>query len=128
MSSQTKCTMTEKIAYVLSTCNTCQRILQEVNWTGKIQDVKVNNIDEATLDKIAQEHGGYENVFSRRAMKYRSMGLKEMNLTEEDYKKYILEEYTFLKRPVFIVGNQSFAGNTKKNVQALIEVLERTER
>jgi arsenate reductase len=43
--------------------------------------------------------GSYEALFSRRAMKYRSMGLNEMELSEDDYRKYILEEYTFLKRP-----------------------------
>jgi len=62
-------------------------------------------------------------LFSRRAMKYRQLGLNEMQLTETDYKKYILEEYTFLKRPVFIVDNQIFIGNAKKTVEALSKKL-----
>jgi len=56
-------------------------------------------------------------------MKYRSMGLNEMTLTEADYKKYILEEYTFLKRPVFIIDNAIFVGNSKKNVEAVKSAL-----
>ncbi len=110
-------------AYILNSCNTCQRILKEVNWSGEIQNIKEKNIDEATLDKIAKALGGYKQVFSRRAMKYRSLGLNEMDLSEKDYKKYILEEYTFLKRPVFVIGNQYFAGNTKKTVAAIKEAL-----
>ena len=62
--------------------------------------------------------GSYEALFSKRAMKYKSMGLNEMNLTEEDYKKYILEEYTFLKRPFIILGDQVFIGNAAKTVEA----------
>jgi arsenate reductase len=33
------------------------------------------------------------------------MNLKDKSLTEEDYKKYILEHYTFLSRPVFVINN-----------------------
>ncbi|MBK8531123.1 MAG: hypothetical protein IPL64_04425 [Flavobacteriales bacterium] len=43
--------------------------------------------------------GSYETLFSRVALKYRSMGLNEMTLTEKDYRKYILQEYTFLSGP-----------------------------
>jgi arsenate reductase len=52
------------------------------------------------------------------ALKYRSMGLNEMKLTEKDYRRYILEEYTFLKRPVLIVDDKIFIGNSPKNVEA----------
>lgn len=112
-----------KKAYILDTCNTCQRILKEVNWQGEVQNIKEKNIDAKTLDKLAKIVGSYEDLFSRRAMKYRSMGLNEMDLSEKDYRKYILEEYTFLKRPVFIIGKNAFAGNAKKTVAAVKEAL-----
>ncbi len=110
-------------AFILSSCSTCQRILNEVNWKGDIQNIKEQNIDAKTLDKIAKDHGSYEAVFSKRAMKYRSLGLNNMDLTEKDYKNWILKEYTFLKRPVFIIGDQSFAGNSKKVVEAIKSAL-----
>ncbi len=62
-------------------------------------------------------------IFSRRAMKYKSMGLKDKNLTEQDYRQFILDEYTFLKRPVIIVENQIFVGNAKTEVEAAKQVL-----
>ncbi len=108
-----------KKAFILASCSTCQRILKEVSWKGDIQNIKEENIDEATLEKLAEEYGSFEALFSRRAMKFRSMGLNEKKLTEKDYKKLILNEYTFLKRPVFIVGEKSFVGNTKAVVEAL---------
>lgn len=67
--------------------------------------------------------GSYEALFSRRAIKYKSMGLKDKPLSESDYKQLILEEDTFLKRPVFIVGKQIFIGNSKNTIQALISAL-----
>lgn len=83
------------------------------------QDIKSEAITEEQLNEMKNLAGSYEKLFSRVAMKYRSMGLNEMTLTEEDYKKYILQEYTFLKRPVFLIDNQVFIGNSKKNVAAV---------
>ena len=51
------------------------------------------------------------------------MGLNEKKLTEKDYRSYILKEYTFLKRPVLILGDQIFIGNSKKNVEVAKQVL-----
>lgn len=113
-----------KRAYILSTCNTCQRILKETDWPHKIQDVKEKHVDAKTLDQMEKVIGSYEGLFNKRAMKYRSMGLNEMELSEKDFRKHILKEYTFLKRPVFILDDQVFAGNAKKTVAALIEALD----
>ncbi len=113
-----------KKAFVLSTCKTCQKILDKTKWPFEVQDIKVKNIDSKTLAFAKEALGSYEALFSRRAMKYRSWGLNERSLNELDYKKYILKEYTFLKRPVFILEDKVFAGNKKTDVQALIDALE----
>lgn len=112
-----------KKVYHLSSCNTNQRILKEIDFGDdvELQDIKSQNIDEATLDFIKDKVGSYEALFSKRAMKFRSMGLNEMNLSEKDYKKYMLEEYTFLKRPFIILEDQVFVGNAKKTVEAAKE-------
>lgn len=109
-----------KKIYHLSSCNTCQRIIKELDLKGdvELQDIKKENIDETTLDSIKEKVGSYEAMFSKRAMKYRSMGLNEMELTEADYKKHMLAEYTFLKRPFIILDDQVFVGNSKKVVEA----------
>ena len=106
-------------AYILSSCSTCSRIMNEVDWKGEIHDIKTEGVPEQLLDELKEAHGSYESLFSRRAMKYKSMGLKEKKLDEADYKKLILEEYTFLKRPVFKVGTHTFVGNSKKVVESL---------
>lgn len=110
-------------AYILKSCSTCQRILKELDWQDEIQNIKEKNIDGKTLDKLQKLIGSYEGLFNKRAMKYRSMGLNDLELSEKDFRKYILEEYTFLKRPVFIIGDLAFAGNAKKTVLAVKEAM-----
>lgn len=116
-----------KKIYHLGPCSTCQRILKD--WKpGKdviLQDIKNEKITEEQLDEMSRLAGGYEPLFSRVAMKYRGMGLHEMDLKEKDYKKYILQEYTFLKRPVLITGDQIFIGNSPKNVAAAKSALQK---
>lgn len=114
----------EKKIYYLSTCSTCQRIMNEVGMAGfEQQDIKTEKITEPQLEEMAKRAGSFEKLFSRVAMKYKAWGLKDKSLTEEDYKKYILEEYTFLKRPVFLIGGAIFIGNSKKVVEAVKEAL-----
>jgi len=109
-----------KKIYYLSSCSTCLRILKELGDVDGLvlQDIKKEQITSSQLEEMKELSGSYESLFSRRAMKYRSMGLNEMDLVEKDYRKYILEEYTFLKRPVMVFDNEIFIGNSKKVVAA----------
>ncbi len=84
-----------------------------------MQDIKTEAITAAQLDEMKALAGSYEALFSRIALKFRAWKLNEKKLTEKDYRKYILEEYTFLKRPVAIIGKEIFVGNSKANVAAL---------
>ena len=114
-----------KKIYHSATCTTCQRILKE--WKpGRdviLQDIKTEKITAPQLDLMAKLAGSYEALFSRIAIKFRSMGLNTKKLTEKDYRKYILEEYTFLKRPVLVMGSKIFIGNSPKNVAAAAAAL-----
>ncbi|NQX91785.1 MAG: hypothetical protein HRT74_06615 [Flavobacteriales bacterium] len=111
----------------LSTCNTCQRIIKELDLENRdveLQDIKVQNVSEKELDMMKEHEGSYEKLFSRRAMKFRSQGWNEKELCEADYKRLILEEYTFLKRPVLVLDDEVFVGNTKAVVAKAKERLE----
>lgn len=115
-----------KKAYYLSTCSTCNRILDQIKdlESFQTQDIKTNPLTTAQVEEMRALTDSYEALFSKRAMKYRGLGLHEQNLTEEDFKRFILEEYTFLKRPVFIVGNEIFIGNAKKTITQLLEKIQ----
>ncbi|MFK8037506.1 MAG: arsenate reductase family protein [Crocinitomicaceae bacterium] len=104
----------------LSNCSTCQRIIKDLNLPENtvFQDIKEESITEDDLEKMKKSIGSFEGLFSKRAMKYRGLGLHDQTLTESDYKRLILEEYTFLKRPVLFHNGQVFVGNSKKVVEA----------
>jgi len=111
-----------KKIYYLGTCSTCAAIIKETGILHKdfeMQDIKTEKITSKQLDEMKQMAGTYEALFSRRAMKYKELGLKDKQLTEKDYRNYILEEYTFLKRPVAIIADKIFIGSEKKTVEAL---------
>lgn len=112
-----------KKIYYLATCSTCAAIIKATGITTKdfeMQDIKTEKITPKQLDEMKKIAGGtYETLFSRRAMKYKELGLKDKQLTEKDYRNYILEEYTFLKRPVVIIDKKIFIGSEKKTVEGL---------
>ena len=110
-----------KRIFHLATCSTNQRILKEwgkgiKNFT--LQDIKTEAITAEQLEEMKNISGSYEALFSKVALKYRAMGLHEKKLTEKDFKKYILQEYTFLKRPVMVNEKQIFIGNAASVVSA----------
>ena len=110
-----------KSVFHLSTCSTCKRILTLLQSEQKgfeLQDIKTEPITDEQLSSLANLAGSYEALFSRRAMKFRAMGLHEKELGEADYRDLILSEYTFLKRPVIVDGNNIFIGNAKKTIEA----------
>ena len=90
-----------------------------------MQDIKFEKITPAQLDEMKAKTGSYESLFSRRALKYKERGLKDKKLSESDYRALILEEYTFLKRPVVFVNDKIFVGSEKKTVENLKTVLKK---
>ena len=106
--------------YHLASCSTCVRIIKELNPKPEVvlQNIKTDRITEAQIDEMKALSGSYESLFSKRAMKYKALDLKNKNLSENDYRQYILDEYTFLSRPVVIINETIFVGNSKKVVEA----------
>ncbi|RBW59169.1 arsenate reductase [Tenacibaculum sp. E3R01] len=114
-----------KKVYFLQTCDTCRRILKEVNLDGfEKQEIKSTPITIKQLEEMYSLSGSFEALFNKRAKLYREMDLKNQTLTEADYKQYILDEYTFLKRPVFIVNNEIYIGNSKKVIESLKKAIQ----
>lgn len=111
--------------YYLASCDTCRKIIKSLPEGHNLtfHDIKQNPISIEELEEMHKLSGSYEALFSRKAQLYKSMDLKNKSLTEDDYKKYILEHYTFLSRPVFIIDGKIYIGNSQKNVQEVLKVL-----
>jgi arsenate reductase (glutaredoxin) len=116
--------MTNKI-YYLASCDTCRKIIKQLPKDNDLvfHDIKQNPISEKDLDAMYSLSNSYEALFSKKAQLYKSLDLKNKALTEEDYRKYILEHYTFLSRPVFIINNKIYIGNSQKNMIEVMKVL-----
>lgn len=117
-----------KKIYYLSTCDTCKRILKELDPSAevKLQDIKEFPILDEELELLKSHSGSYEALFSKRARLYKERGLNAKELTEEDYRELLLEHYTFLKRPVILVEEEIFIGNARKTVEAAKEALDKS--
>ncbi len=109
-----------KKIYYLSTCDTCKRIINELDLPNDfhLQDIKTETITEVQIEEMRHLTDSYDSLFSKRARLYKELDLKNKSLSENDHKNYILEHYTFLKRPVIIFNNEIFIGNSKKTVEA----------
>lgn len=109
-----------KTLFYLKTCSTCSRIIKDLELPDDVilHEIKSNPISEDTLAELKKLAGSYEALFSKRAQRYKTEGLKDKNLSENDFKKYILEHYTFLSRPVLAYNNHIFVGNSPKTVEA----------
>jgi arsenate reductase len=111
--------------YYLASCDTCRKIIKSLPKDHDLvfHDIKQNPITVEELEEMHRLSGSYEALFSKKAQLYKSMDLKNKSLTEEDYKKYILEHYTFLSRPVFIINKKIYIGNTQQNILQVMKAL-----
>ena len=104
--------------YYLATCDTCRKIIKTLpkNIALVFHDIKQNPLTEAEVEQLYELSGSYEALFSKKAVLYKTYGLKDKNLQEADFKKYLLEHYTFLSRPVFIINGAIYIGNSQQNI------------
>lgn len=117
--------MTNKIYYIAS-CDTCRKIIKTLPKGNNLvfRDIKQDPLTEEELTEMYQASGSYEDLFSKKAQLYKSMDLKNKSLTEDDYKKYILEHYTFLSRPVFVIDGQVYVGGSQQSMLQVMKALQ----
>lgn len=110
--------------YYIKTCNTSVRILKQLPHEAfELIDIKNQPLTVTQIEYLESLAGSYETLFSRRAKRYAEMDLKNQTLEELDYKRLILDEYTFLKRPVVVIDDQIFVGSSKKIVSQLLDYI-----
>jgi arsenate reductase len=111
--------------YELPHCSTCQKAkaylqTQKVDF-GVMRDIKTNPLTRKEVEHLASLVGGPENLFSKRAIKYREMDLANQDLSPGDLIKLMSEEYTFIKRPIIVRGDKAVSGFNTKQVDLLID-------
>ena len=111
--------------YYLASCATCRKIIKSLPNMDRLKfhDIRQDPITADELEEMYQLAGSYEALFSKKAQLYKSLGLKNKNLQEADYKKYLLEHYTFLNRPVFLIDGKIYIGNSQPSIHAVTQVM-----
>lgn len=111
--------------YYLASCDTCRKFIKSLPKDHNLvfHDIKQDPITAEELEEMYRLSGSYEALFSKKAQLYKSMDLKNKSLTEADFKKYILEHYTFLSRPVFIIDGKIYIGNSQQNMLQVMKAL-----
>ena len=106
--------MKDTIFYWLPNCSTCQKAKRRLDRhnvkAAQIRDIKEEPLNREEVEKLAQMLGGANELFSRRAVKYREMKLNERDLSEEEMIDLMANEYTFLKRPILVKDGKAMAG------------------
>ena len=105
-----------RLFYHLSTCQTCKRIIKDLDLDDSIQkiDIKKNPINKDQLNYLYKIERCYENLINKKAQLFKTLGLSNKVLGENDFKNLLLKHYTFLKRPVLVYDNYLFIGNSSK--------------
>lgn len=114
-----------KKIYFISTCTTCTNIIKTWNINESIKkiDLKKHPLKESDLEELFNISKSYESLFNKRAILFREMKKKLKKINEKDYKKMLLSHYSFLKRPVLLINEKLFIGNSKETVnKAALEI------
>ncbi len=111
--------------YFLASCDTCRKIIKSLPKDHNLvfHDIKQNSITAEELEEMRKLSGSYEALFSKKAQLYKSRGLKNKNLTENDFKNLILEHYTFLSRPIFLIDDEIYIRNSQQNIHQVLKKL-----
>jgi arsenate reductase (glutaredoxin) len=104
--------------YWLPNCSTCQKAKGYIERHGirdyELRDIKENPLTREEVVKLTKMLGGADELFSRRAVKYREMKLGEREVSKEEMVDLMSEEYTFLKRPILVMKGKAIAGYFEK--------------
>ena len=103
----------------LSSCDTCKRIIKEVNLPKNIihRDIKKTPLKPNEFKSLKDITGSFQSLLNNRAQKLKNIDKK--TLSEEKIFLLLNEHYTFLKRPILHFNAQLLIGNSKKNIEAI---------
>lgn len=108
-----------KKVYYLGNCDTCIRIFNEIEIPDdyEFQDVRKEPLTEEALDYLKELTGSYASFFDKRSKLCREREIDKKSLTEDDYKKLLLEHHSFLRKPIIVANDRVIVGNATKVIR-----------
>jgi len=105
--------MNDVVLYWSPSCSKCQKAARWLDRRGvkvtKFRDIKDEPLSRLEVEALAKLLGGPEDLFSKRAVKYREMKLGEREVSPAEMLDLMSSEYTFLKRPIMVIGDKAIA-------------------
>lgn len=115
-----------KKVFYLKTCGTNRKIMADKDLSDwELREIKSEPITKDELAEMYAKTKSYEALFSKKSTQIKAREIDVKSLQEKDFKKLLLDHYSFLKRPVFITDEEIFVGNDKENLENLTEFFER---
>tara|TARA_R110001592_G_scaffold138225_1_gene356931 strand:- start:51980 stop:52285 length:306 start_codon:yes stop_codon:yes gene_type:complete len=90
----------------------------------ELQDLKKENIKESELEFLRARVNSYEDLLNKRARLLKEHDLNDGSQREEQIRQLILFHYSFLKRPILVLKNEIFVGNSAQITEAAKLALE----
>ena len=116
--------MKEVKLYWMENCSTCQKAVRWLDRRGvkvsKFRDIKEEPLERAEVERLVKILGGADELFSKRAIKYREMKLNERVVSSEEMLELMSAEYTFLKRPIMEIDGKATAGFFEKSYESFL--------
>ena len=111
--------------YWMPTCSTCQKADRWLKRRGvdvdEYHDLKDAPLSREEVAELASKVGSPVDLFSKRAVKYREMNLSERKLSDDEMLDLMAEEYTFIKRPVLMIGDKAVAGFFERSYLSFLD-------
>lgn len=109
----------------LSTCSTCKRIMQLLpkHKDLNFRDVKVNPLSLEEVRQLAALSGSFTALINKRSQQFKISGISSKDLTEAQSEQLLVTHYSYLARPILVIGSEIFIGNSSATVAAMVNKL-----
>lgn len=107
----------------IKNCNTVQKALHwldERNVSYSFKDVKKDPLsDEEVLDIVRKL--SVETVLNKKGTKWRSLNIKDQQLSDQELFDLLVEHQTMIKRPVLVKGDAVMVGFDTDAFESFLE-------
>ncbi len=98
--------------YGIKNCDSVRKAikhLKEYDIPYEFIDFRETAVTETTVSQWL-EHADIKTLFNTRGTTYRTLKLKELNLSDEDKQLWLAKENMLIKRPIITFGNEVIVG------------------
>jgi len=108
--------------YGIKSCDSvrkARKLLNSLDIDYIFQDFREESVNESDIRDWLNLGLSIDELFNKRSTTYRTLKLKDLELTDDDKIKWLYKENTLIKRPVIINNNKIIVGYNESNIKNL---------